>query len=534
MIEIACLEPNEFQRNGVIDGVRKLFETCELPVNVYAVKTSDEVVKAAQNGRLDVFVCDLSLNTGDPLGLGLISDVKSQCPGLFTIAITSGDWNISEVEKLPFRYDLFIPKMSIFGKGFTNNPNYVERLFQSFRFSHVRTFNFCTDIKPINDVPPPERNEFLDLIRQTISYHPPFHPSSLISDVELEQLGGGRSTSYVFELKAKMGSDGRKALPVVLKLSKINDWREELNRYEVFVKWTLPHQMRVDIIGHGKSVDWGAIAYSFAHGETGLSTLTDLLKAGNFIECKSIIQNLFNGPHTFWIRTYKDVQYSSLAERYFERFYKKDAAWFEEDKQKLHIFLRDNMPQLKEDNTTWILLGKKLESWPKFLQTKLAESKLEGTKLWSIVHGDLNPNNVIISPDGNLALIDFRDTGIGHCYEDLITLEASVRLNWPWIKRIKTNDSISKLWAIENKIAANTEINNSDDQAWQLIGHIRSIGSNLFNSPLGADYFYGLSYYCFRLLRIATLNDHIKRRIIICGLVAAQTSDILFEVSSRK
>jgi aminoglycoside phosphotransferase (APT) family kinase protein len=48
---------------------------------------------------------------------------------------------------------------------------------------------------------------------------------------------------------------------------------------------------------------------------------------------------------------------------------------------------------------------------------------LNHEKEWSVVHGDLNPGNVIISAGGQIALIDFRDSGVGHWYEDCVTLE---------------------------------------------------------------------------------------------------------------
>lgn len=323
MIEIACLESNKDQQDDVLNGIKQLFEHCEIEVKTYLVKTSDEVVRDAQNGRLDVLVCDLSLNTADPLGLGVISDIKERCPGLFTIAITAGSWDVLEVEKQPRKYDLFIPKIAIFGREFSKSPDYVSRLFDRFKFSAVRTFIVNEEIKPIKDIEPPTRVEMLDLIRQTISYHPPFKQASLISDIELTQLGGGRSASYVFELKASMGLDHRNVLPVVLKFSRVIDWREEQCRYDIFVKWTLPHHMRVDVIGSGCGLNWGVTAYSFAHGKTGLITLTNLLNCKSHTRCESVIKKLFNGTHAFWVSTNKNIQYSSLAERYFERYYKK-------------------------------------------------------------------------------------------------------------------------------------------------------------------------------------------------------------------
>jgi len=189
------------------------------------------------------------------------------------------------------------------------------------------------------------------------------------------------------------------------------------------------------------------------------------------------------------------------------------------------------MKCLQEDNIKWKLCGFDAPPWPRFLQSGLPSSITEGIKIWSIVHGDLNPNNIIVSTEDNLALIDFRDSGIGHCYEDAITLEASVRLNWPWIKKCKSNDSIKKIWETEFSGSINTAKDLSDIHAWNLIKIIRAYTESVFSKPLSADYFYGLSYYCFRLLRISTLDDDMKRRLVVCGLVAAKKCEEIINSS---
>src|SRR3546814_13690708 len=49
-----------------------------------------------------------------------------------------------------------------------------------------------------------------------------------------------------------------------------------------------------------------------------------------------------------------------------------------------------------------------------------------------VIHGDLNSDNVVVGPNGApVQLIDFPRTGRGHVYQDLVSLEASVRINYP-------------------------------------------------------------------------------------------------------
>lgn len=78
MITIAYLEPDASSRDDLIIGLKALFSECGLPADVKEIKNPNEVIADARNGRIDIFVSDLSLNTDGPLGLNLLSDVKGK------------------------------------------------------------------------------------------------------------------------------------------------------------------------------------------------------------------------------------------------------------------------------------------------------------------------------------------------------------------------------------------------------------------------------------------------------------------------
>ena len=61
-------------------------------------------------------------------------------------------------------------------------------------------------------------------------------------------------------------------VPSVVKVSERAYAEQELENYHRFVKWGLPYTWRVDLLGHGMSKGYGAIAYSFI--------LSDLKKFG--------------------------------------------------------------------------------------------------------------------------------------------------------------------------------------------------------------------------------------------------------------
>jgi hypothetical protein len=522
MIEIAYMEPNKNIRGDISEGIKNLFELLGEEARVRDVRTAAEVVADARNGRLDVFVCDLTLNTDEPLGLGVLSDVKLNCPGLFTIAVSGRTAELSEIDSQPGRFDLFIPKQSIMARAFDARPNYLARLKDGFRFSAVRSLPVQGAIVPITSVPPPENWEMLDLLRQIISYRLPMKKSGVISEIELKQLGGGRSSSYVFELIGSMGADRRPILPIVVKFSRLADSLEEIKRYDTYVKWTLPHQMRVDAVGVAFSETWGAVAYSFAHGASGLKTFREVLESGDVNRASLVLDKLFAGATSFWQSIKDDVPYANLTQRYFSRFYQRQTQWFNEDHTKIRTWARTSLPALQIGPNIWKLAGTEFPSWVRFLQGGMADKARD--RVWSIVHGDLNPGNLIISGNDDVALIDFRDTGIGHCYEDAITLEVAFRANWPWPVRKYDVADVAALIATESNLSKEGVPLAAPDPGWELIQKLRNKTIEAFKSSLGPDYFYGLSYYCYRLLRVSSLDDGAKTRLIACGLCAAQES----------
>lgn len=443
------------------------------------------------------------------------------------MAVTGAGADIVEVEALPRRYDLFIPKGAITGRAFEGAPDYKKRIFDRFRYSPVRNFGLSSKINEINGTPPPETAEILDFIRQVFSYKAPLERSSLVTDVLLRQLGGGRSSSYVFELLASIGSDRRPILPIVVKFSQLADWAEEVRRYNVYVKWALPHQVRVDVIGSGQSVNWGVVAYSFAHGERGLETFRDILEGGDNGRATVVLDRLFAQGRAFWKATRRDIRYANLAERYIERHYRKRAAWFSEDYGKLRSWSNKHFSKLDMRGATiWKLKDRVFPNLYRFLQRGYIEPDGRRDALWSVVHGDLNPNNIIVSPENDVALIDFRDAGIGHCFEDIICLETCVRLNWPWKNKLGSWTDITITLDSEERIVDGPLADDEPDcEGWNLIYKLRQHAKRIFGRELSGDYEYRLAYYCYRILRIEGLNDIGKKRIVLCGLAAAKRSE---------
>src|SRR3546814_11062486 len=111
-----------------------------------------------------------------------------------------------------------------------------------------------------------------------------------------------------------------------------------------------------------------------------------------------------------------------------------------------------------------------------------------------VIHGDLNSDNVVVGPNGApVQLIDFPRTGRGHVYQDLVSLEASVRINYP---AAASYDDILKT----ERLIARGESGIRADPYALAKGKIRDAATRLFG-PVDeqAPFTFPLAAVCLRL-----------------------------------
>ncbi len=96
-----------------------------------------------------------------------------------------------------------------------------------------------------------------------------------VRQVNLTRMGGGYSGSYVY-LATIFGSDRHQNLPFALKITEGSGISEEVNRYNTFARLQMPHDMRVDLLGAGRTGRYSGALYAFAFGKIGgISSATD-------------------------------------------------------------------------------------------------------------------------------------------------------------------------------------------------------------------------------------------------------------------
>lgn len=520
-VDVIYLEPNLDQVAHLKEGLGGLFKQAGLSPHIRPCVDAEAVFEACRSGMCDIFVCDLSLTPGVGEhfgGLAVIEKVKRRYPYVFVIGITGGYPDYAQVNLHDHSFDLFLQKTALLRGRFDGEPNYVNRLMRRYAPLPKMQVTISGAIrKPLGGGRcPPERSIEL-LVKQMFRSSLPVIEGTTPEHIELLPLGGGRSKSVVFKMREvpKRGSLPR-TIDAVIKISPLEDFREETERFNKYVKWSLPYDVRVDILAVSEVDRWGAIAYSFAHcGKQGVTkTLTDIFQAGDLDDAIAIVDRIFAATSALW-RPVRETApgHSDIPDRYYRRHLDGESGRLYTLRSALTAMRKAGLIGILDKDSLEIA-GKRYSNFDRVL----GEQKSVHGHL-SMVHGDLNSNNIIVGENNGIALIDFRDAGIGHLFEDIVALEGCVRLYWAWGSASNPLAHFHDCLASEEALIKGQALSDLNP-GWAVIKHIRAMARKRFPNTDFSSYHYALCYYCFRLLRLNGLaSDRVPG--LLAGMIAS-------------
>jgi hypothetical protein len=136
-----------------------------------------------------------------------------------------------------------------------------------------------------------------------------------------------------------------------------------------------------------------------------------------------------------------------------------------------------------------------------------------------ILHGDLNSDNIVVADQpAGVTVVDFQKTGRGHVYEDLIHVEASVRINY--VRDGSFGEILEKerLIALGERLRPprndpySASIRKIRDAAFRYFGHVDD----------EANYHFAVAAIGLRLMRTVDLSHVARARITASALWAAK------------
>lgn len=264
--------------------------------------------------------------------------------------------------------------------------------------------------------------------------------------VELNRLDRrGLSAAVTLRPTIRLGMEGipsqSPGYDCVLKLGPVADVREEVSRYQEYVRYGVQLEQRVELLASAFQDAIGGVVYSFAGGVYGqdLASLDELLREDEELSSQ-VIRNLFDAVHWYSVAatnrksifsymesSYKigpiasvDANVASL--RKVSEKYPADVRFRAGADSAESTFQVTDSPRLTFPGEQFLGAGWALRQYP-----------------WCLIHGDMHGGNVMAELTGEsdeprsrsidrVCLIDYRNAGPGPRCIDAVALEASIRI----------------------------------------------------------------------------------------------------------
>lgn len=332
--------------------------------------------------------------------------------------------------------------------------------------------------------------------------------------ITLKALSGGRSEARVFKLTPIFDTGTRvKGLPVVVKIAPRALGATEKANYENFVRFALPAACRPELLGFVRTRAHAGLCYSLVGGAGGSrpDTLTAYLKRGDATKVAFVLRRIFDPLRDTWYSPSQCRAENDIARRYRDRYFSRGRSTSDNEETLRACAARYFNARDKDGR---YVIGRL--SFPSPHATLFASSAKRAYRS-TVLHGDLNSDNILIATDPpNAMIIDFEKTGRGHVYEDLMHVEASVRINYP------RDTALGAVLGRERQIALGHQPAR-DDPYSASIRQVREAAMRYFGRIEDrANYHFAVAAIALRLMQAADLTHIARARITASALWAAK------------
>ncbi len=330
----------------------------------------------------------------------------------------------------------------------------------------------------------------------------------------LEPLSASRSEAHVFKLTPHMDPDGQvNGSPVVVKIAPRAEGEAERGNYDKFVRFSLPAACRPALLAYASSGNLSGLCYSFVGGCDGasLDTLTDNLQCRDVATLDLALGVICDATRGSWGGPHLIREESDIARRYLYRHFTGHRAAAKTEAT-LNACAARYFDARQKDGR-WLIGAAEFPSpYAVLFATGRKRPYFSG-----IVHGDLNSDNILVAQDRKgVTLVDFRNTGRGHIYEDLVALEASIRINYA------ADTAFGDILETERRIALG-QPTSGDDSYSASIQKIRDTATRCFGRRADdSTYHFAVAAIGLRLMQARDLSHVARARITASALWAAK------------
>ena len=471
------------------------------------IKQVEEKLQA----RPHVLIVDNQFENAANDGLDLIARQKAAHPDTIFVLMTAKGFDIDQLGQRTPNPDFIVPK------SFLLLDSYLKFIGEAVLGSLKRTTaQVSIPDQGLKEIGISDA-AFRSLVEQCLS-------SLEVLDFDLssepsasfQMISGGFSGAAVFQMTVR-GAGRSPALPLVFKCGKRSQIDRELKAFERWVRWQLPHDMRVDVIGRGKTGDHAAVCYGFVLGSSKkLVSLADIIRKGDLQTVRSGLERIFFAERTGWYHPVAKAG-DTLCKYMLNR------VEFSPDKDdRRNGRFRDVLARIgKAEGFDFhhpagdlIIFGRSYGS-----VRRVVGSADGGAASLCYCHGDLNANNVFFDAAHNgLALIDFELSGEHHIFRDFVSVETSFRMELP--------DALTEGFTFEELVGLETarlQKNDAPDPGTysEWLGLIREQAFKRFPEANQHDYLVPLVLHSWKVLGIKPWSPEGERRLaaaILAGL----------------
>jgi hypothetical protein len=357
-----------------------------------------------------------------------------------------------------------------------------------------------------------EHREIVDLVGRALNEAAVGVGNPGASAFMLETLNGGRSGAYIFKITPSAGADAScQGVPVVVKIAPRDEAAREKANYDQFVQPLLPAACRPALLGFTEGHGRAALCYAFVGDGERPQTLTDRLAAGDLAALDLVLTTIFETLCQSWYGSALIEAENDLARYYLGRYFEDLTAAADTEDMLFDCAARFLGARRRPHG--YSIGGTAFPSLCEALFSRRGEYGYRSC----ILHGDLNTDNVIVDRDRRSAwLVDFQHTGRGHIYQDLVSLEASVRINYP------PDASPGDILEIERLIALDDPRIRVNAYA-AAICRIRAAARHFFGpGEQPSAYEFAVATVGLRLMQATDLSDAARARISASALWAAK------------
>lgn len=515
MLKCIALEPTTQFHGHLKDRYVKFFQNADYKeVDIRFFTTEKDIRKVLSSENIDILISDLSFDSEDLSGLLIIQSIKRDFPDVFIIGNSRADIGFRQVAARLPNFDLFVEKGGLYG----DDISYLAAVRDEFVARFRRNTEIIISEKSLfweNAASRIRMRDIQSMLAQVFFVGHGIDGGAMPTKAVLSPLSGGRSSSMVYKLLGLNKSDAPITVPAVLKISPIeNAIREKLN-YDEFVKWILPYSWRVDVLGFGIAKSWGAICYSFIKsGYDDFDALTKFVLDGDRSVISAIVQKVFNPNMRHWYSQNFLGFSDSINERYQSRYFPT-------------VSIRNEAGKIFDKTISGLFGGNVEKGCIRIFGKKISHpldtlfGQPNGSYHSCICHGDMNTNNLIVSSSGEVIFIDFQQTGRGHVFEDFVTLEASIRINFSLQEKQLSEKEWGEFVEHERQMAMGVNLE-TINPLFSILQHIRKLARENFDFENFRNYHYAVAAYNLKLLKLSGLTSNQKGRALAAIIVAIE------------